>query len=230
MKNQEKEEQILQLISEKSQLKQDIFDNTINAFNDIKDILHDIVTNFNVKLKGMDKRLLLEYKDRGKFEVQIRVAGDILIFSMHSNIFEFNREHYIWKTSYAKDDKSGTYSGIINIYNFLADSFKYNRENDLGYLVGRIFINKDSHFMVEGKRMGNQYSAFETPLDKETLEEIITTAIIYSLDFDLLVPPYDTAKTLSVGQINYKVDSSRAQTGKRLGFNFNSDDVVHEGL
>ena len=36
----------------------------------------------------------------------------------------------------------GTFCGIINIYNFLSDSFKYNRESDLGYLVGRIFINK----------------------------------------------------------------------------------------
>ena len=43
-----------------------------------------------------------------------------------------------------------TYCGVINMYNFLSDSFKYNRENDLGYLIGRMFINKENTF-VEGK-------------------------------------------------------------------------------
>ena len=50
---------------------------------------------------------------------------------------------------------------MINIYNFLADSFKYNRLNDVGYLVGRVFLNKDLHYFVEGKRqLGFLYNDF----------------------------------------------------------------------
>jgi hypothetical protein len=48
------------------------------------------------------------------------------------------------------------------------------------------------------------------------------------LEFDLLVPPYDMVKIASVAQMNSKIDSSKLQTGKRLGFKFNSDDVLEE--
>ena len=43
-------------------------------------------------------------------------------------------------TSYVKEDKNRSYCGVIHLYNFLADSFKYNRLNDVGYLIGRVFI------------------------------------------------------------------------------------------
>ncbi len=45
------------------------------------------------------------------------------------------------------------------------------------------------------------------------------------MEFDLLVPPYDQIKIASVAQMHQKIANSRLQTGKRLGFRFNSDDV-----
>ena len=45
------------------------------------------------------------------------------------------------------------------------------------------------------------------------------------MEFDLLVPPYDHVKIASVAQMNKKIQSSIIQTGKRLGFLFNSDDI-----
>jgi hypothetical protein len=98
----------------------------------------------------------------------------------------------------------------------------------LGYLIGRLFINRESHYFVEGKRqMGFLYNNFgQAILDKESLRKIIETSILYSLEFDLLVPPYDMVKIASVAQMNTKIESSKLQTGKRLGFKFNSDDVL----
>ena len=146
---------------------------------------------------------------------------------MHSNIFEFDRSHGIWKTSYVKSDKTASYCGIINIYNFLSDSIKYNRMQDLGYLVGRIFINKDFHYFAEGKRqLGFFFNDFgNTILEKESLTNMITLAINYTLEFDLLVPPYDTVKIASVEQISDRIQLSKLRTGKRLGFQFNADDI-----
>jgi hypothetical protein len=46
------------------------------------------------------------------------------------------------------------------------------------------------------------------------------------MEFDLLVPPYDTIKIATVGQAEAKIQHSRMITGKRLGFQFNSDDVL----
>jgi hypothetical protein len=50
----------------------------------------------------------------------------------------------------------------------------------------------------------------------------------YALEFDLLVPPYDAVKLASVGQMTEKMHLSQLKTGKRLGFQFNSDDVLED--
>jgi hypothetical protein len=220
-------EQIIATLKAKSLTKQTIFDNTLNAFIVMKTVLADVTREFNQELKGQDRRINLEFKDNGKFEAQLRIAGDVLIFSMHSNIFEFNREHNIWKTTFAKQDAMNTYCGIINIYNFLADSFRYNREEDLGYLIGRVFINKDFNFMVEGKRqLGFLYNVMgQQKINRDNIREIIYNSILYALEFDLLVPPYDQVKIASVAQMLQNIENSKTQTGKRLGFIFNSDDV-----
>ncbi len=232
MNNQENSEstrtQILGTLHGKSTIKQKVYDNTFDVFTDVKEILHEISNELNDELENDDRRIRLEYRDRGKFEAELKVASDVLIFSMHSNVFEFDRDHLIWKTSYVQNDKQNSYCGVISIYNFLADSFKYSRLDDLGYLIGRIFINRQNHYFVEGKRqMGFLYNSFgSAQIDKEQLTKIIETAIQYSLDFDLLVPPYDTVKQATVGQMNMKIESAKLQTGKRLGFKFNSDDVL----
>ena len=62
-------------------------------------------------------------------------------------------------------------------------------------------------------------------LNKENLKTIIETAIQYAIDFDLLVPPYDQVKIATVEQMQVEINHSRIQTGKRLGFKFNADDI-----
>jgi len=149
---------------------------------------------------------------------------------MHSNTFEFDRNHPIWKNPYVQKNKNNSYSGIIHIYNFLADSFKYSRQDDLGYLVARIFINHENQYFVEGKRqMGMLFTNFgNEEITRDSLKKILFTAIQYSQEFDLLVPPYDAVKIASVGQLEAKIQHSKIVTGKRLGFQFNSDDVLQE--
>jgi len=224
----EKKLAIITTLKEKSLLKQKVFDNTLEAFSNVKDVLKSLAKEVNTNLSGMDSRIKLEYTDRSNFDAQIKVAGDILLFSMHSNIFQFDREHPAWKTTYIQKNKFNAYSGIINIYNYLADSFKYSRQDDLGYLIARIFINHEKQYFVEGKRqMGMLFTNFgNEEISKQSLYLIISTAIQYSLEFDLLVPPYDTVKIATVGQAEAKIQHSRVMTGKRLGFQFNSDDVL----
>jgi hypothetical protein len=224
----DKKTQIISTLKEKSLLKQKVYDNTFQAFGMVKDILKSISKEMNINVAGLDARVRLEYTDRSNFDAQIRVAGDILLFSMHSNIFQFDREHPAWKTSYIQKNKYNAYSGIINIYNFLADSFKYSRQDDLGYLIARIFINHENQYFVEGKRqMGMLFSNYGSEeLTRTSLQNIILTSIQYALEFDLLVPPYDTVKIATVAQAEAKIQHSRSITGKRLGFQFNSDDVL----
>ncbi len=224
----EKKLAIIKTLREKSVLKEKVYDNTLESFIFVKDILKSLSKEVNLNLGGIDSRIKLEYTDRSSFDAQLKVAGDILLFSMHSNIFQFDREHPAWKTPYIQKNKFNAYSGIINIYNFLADSFKYSRLDDLGYLIARIFINHEKQYFVEGKRqMGMLFTNYgNEEISNTALQIIISTAIQYALEFDLLVPPYDTVKIATVGQAEAKIQHSRLITGKRLGFQFNSDDVL----
>ena len=114
---------------------------------------------------------------------------------------------------------------MINVYNFLADSFKYNRINDIGYLVARFFLNKDLHYFVEGKRqLGFLYNDFVNEvINSDKIRKIIESSILYSMDFDLLTPPYDTMKVVSVSEVNEVTSAMSIKTGKRLGFKFQAD-------
>ncbi len=222
-----KTDKILGLLKTKSIVKQKIFDNTYKVFMLLKEVLVDVVNEFNPSLVELDPRVTVEYTNRGMFEAQLKVAGDMLVFSMFTNAFEFDRSHTIWKNSYVEGKPYNSICGMISIYNFLNDSFRYNRSGDLGYLIARMFVNKDFYYFVEGKQqMNNWVNNFGTMvISKEILRDIVESAILYTLNFDLLVPPYDSVKIITIDQMNSKIDSARFQTGKRLGFTFNSDDV-----
>jgi hypothetical protein len=223
-------ELIVNLLKEKSNLKQRVFDITLEVFNDIKVVLKELVNEINGEINGkVDDRVLLEYYDKGTFEVEMKIAGDILVFNMHTNVFDFPPEHSVKQISYFEEDPYRSFSGIISIYNFLADSIKFNRYEDLGYLIGRIFINKDKHYMVEGKRqLGLLYRDYHlNKVSKKDLKNIVLSAILYTLDFDLLVPPYDSVSILTVRSMLETINKAKMKTGKRLGFKFypDSDDL-----
>lgn len=212
----------------KSTVKQQVYANTVQTFTILKKVLIQLEKDYHSFLKGkVDYGALPRYKERGPFELEFKVGSDLLLFSMHSNIFEFDDKHPVWKTKYIDEDSMRSYCGTINIYNFLADSFKYDRLNDLGYLVARIFVNKDKHFFVEGKRQTDEVVkdfAIDA-ISPGIIRQIVETAIQYSIEFDLLVPLYDQVKVATVDQMRKKISHSKMTTGKRLGFSFNSDDV-----
>ena len=219
---------ILETIVSKSTLKQKVFDNTFATFNDLKETLLEMASEMDDQLDGLlDRRVRLEYRDRGKFEAQIQVANDMLIFQMHTDVFEFEPNHVIWQNPYVQTDRDNSYCGVINIYNFLSDSFKFNRNADEGYLIGRIFINREKCYFVEGKQQTSmrpmQFGKAE--IDSEALVRILESAIYYALHFDLLLPSYDDNKRVTVDQFNTKLDNSKFVTGKRLGYDFDVDDI-----
>ena len=150
---------ILKLLVDKSSTKQKVYKITKRIFTDIQKILADKAIKLNNEVANPD--IDVSYEDSGDFDAKLKFAGETLIFHMHTNIFDFKSSHQIYKTSYVKQDKMRSYCGIINIYNFLSDSLKYNRLNDAGFLIARIFINMDSHFFVEGdKELGFLFNDF----------------------------------------------------------------------
>ena len=129
--------------------------------------------------------------------------------------------------SSGKTERDNSYCGVIDIYNFLSDSFKFNRNADEGYLIGRIFINREKCFFVEGKRqtLVRPMAFGKEKITREDLVAIMETAINYAINFDLLVPSYEDNKRVTVDQFNSKMDNSKFITGKRIGYEFNVDDI-----
>jgi hypothetical protein len=216
---------LFEAIVKKASLKQHVYYNTYDTFNRFKKAIKKLVKDYHdLELQG-ERYIPFEYKNRGEFEVELKFGGDILIFMMHTNIFEFPRTHDIMKMPYITEEIDRSYCGIINIYNFLGDSFKYKRINDIGYLIGRVFINKDNHYFIEGKReIGLLYRSFDVAvMNDDSASKIIQSAITYTLNFDLLTPPYEQVKVLSVYEIQTTLDNMKIRTGKRLGFKFQAD-------
>jgi hypothetical protein len=219
--NTEKQNEIiLKLLSDKSVMKQDVYSNTIAVFNQLKDILKERAEELSDSVLKIDKRVNIFFKDISLQSMQLKVAGDILDFQMHSNVFEFDATHPMFKTGYIKNNKLNSYCGIISVYNFLADSYKYNRLNDLGYLIARIFINRERRFFVETKtQIGYKYHNLSTePINKDYLLDIVNELVIYSITFDLFTPPYDSVRQVTVYEMQEKSSSSALRTGKRLGY------------
>lgn len=219
--------ELFEAVVAKAGLKQEVYARTLNAFNVFKKETIHLAGDYHKKVKQAKWPIPFEYKDRGIFEFELKFGGDVLIFFMHSNVFEFSRDHEVMKSSYIKDDKRRSYCGIIHIFNFLADSFKYNRANDIGYLIGRVFVNRESHYFIEGKReIGLLYNNFPTSkLNTRTIGSIIRSSIQYTLNFDLLTPPYDNMKEVTVMEMQTTINNLQIRTGKRLGFRFQADEV-----
>ncbi len=220
------EELILETLRDKASLKYSIYKLTEEVFNELKQVLKELEIEFKQKTSEIDPRLKIEFIENSPYSVHLRVAGDVLVFEMHTNVFLFDSQHEVWNLSYAREDQSRGFCGLINIYNFLADSIQFRRSNDVGYLVGRLFLNKDRHFMVEGKRqMGFLYNNFSTDvLEKQKLRQVVLSAILYCLNFDLLTPPYETVQETTFNQITENAQTIKAVTGKRLGFRFHRDE------
>lgn len=221
----DKQHDLFQIIISKGNLKQQVYRNTLTAFQLIKKSIRDLDAEYHQKYDKDPRAIPFIHQERGDFETHLQFAGDVLIFMMHTNVFEFSRYHEVMMTSYVKQDLQRSYCGIINIYNFLADSFRYNRGNDIGYLIGRIFVNKDMCYFIEGKReVGLLYNNFgKEVVDEVSARAIVESAILYTINFDLLTPPYDSQKEVSLDEIRFMFDSLTLKTGKRLGFKFQAD-------
>jgi hypothetical protein len=217
------EENIVNLLKEKASTKQKVYRITKAVFSDFQEILKKKASTLNENID--DKNVEVTYDEAGDFDAKFKFSGDTLLFHMHSNVFDFDKSHQVHQTSYLKEDKMRSFCGVINIYNFLSDSLKYNRLNDAGFLIARVFINKDNHFFVEGdKQLGFLFNDFvHQQIDSYQIDKIVNAAISYSLNFDLQTPKFNDVKLVSVHQILDINNNHKIKTSKRMGFKFSSE-------
>lgn len=216
---------LVETILRKGGLSKDVTDKTYETLQGLKKVMKDLESNLKRDVGKADSRIRIHYKDRSDFEAEIKVADDLLLFVMHSNALVFDTAHPVWKNSYVSLDHSRATVGMISIYNFLSDSFKFERRNDTGHLVGRMFINREGNFFVEGKRqlgvLFNDFSSQKLNLDQ--LKSIVEQALLFSLEIDVSVPGFDAMKEITVFEAMVNTMQSTVSTGKRLGFKFEGE-------
>lgn len=213
---------ILSLLNERASVKQEVSDIGAQQFNALKDVVGELAESLCADECDVHSSVKIDLKEKNEYEFQLFFGGDVLHFSRHSNVFKFEDNHRIWKLSYIKEDRSRAYFAVIHVYNFMADSLRLQRLNDQGLLLGRIFINREGHFFTEGSR---QFSFIFNDLarqqcNKESLQRIAEAAIIYGLEFDLTVPPYQDVISASVKQVMAESMQREQYTSKKMGLGY----------
>ncbi len=218
-------ESVLQVLRTKSCMKQDVFAGTTDLFRMMKEVVQEIATDLAEQVTLADERLAIVHTDKSSTTFELKVAGDLIVFNMHTNVFKLDESNSLWKSSYLEDDPLRGYFGVINIYNFLSDSMKYGRDRDIGYLVARLLLNKEGHYFMQGKRrLGFLYNNLqEDVIERDRLREMLYTVIDHVLEFDLLTPPYDQVEQVSVSELIQLYANQQMSTGKRLGFRFQAE-------
>jgi hypothetical protein len=215
---------IKQLLESKSAAKQKTYKHLLAAFSDLSKESQRIVKELKKRTHPDDKDVTIEFNAVNEHEFHVKLAGDLLIFVLHTNIVTFDSEHFIMSDPYINLHEVNRYFGQINIYNFMSDSLKFNRVNDPGYLLARLMINHDNRFFVEGE--GQLASLFNTiskePVNKESLDALVKLSLAIAIENDLMAMPYPQVKFITLYQkLEHTPDLGG---GQKIGFRMSYED------
>jgi hypothetical protein len=211
-------EYIKLLLESKSTAKQVTYKNLLSAFQLLAKESKRIIDELRGKMKPGDEDVTVDFKIINEHEFQVKLAGDLLIFVLHTNVVTFAEEHAVMKTNYIREQEINRYFGQIMIYNFMADSVKYNRINDPGYLLARILINHENRFLLEGEgQLGFLFGSISTQAIREIeINQIVKIALQVAIENDLMAPPFPDVQFITLYQKNEKTQELGA--GQKIGF------------
>ena len=162
------------------------------------------------RAKPEDADVTVEFNVINEHEFDVKLAGDMLIFGMNTNIVTFEEPHPILTDAYIVGNDVNRYFGQVMIYNFMADSLKYNRINDPGYLLARLMINHESRFFIEGEKDLTDFNKIsEKPITEDNLVNLVKVVLKMSIENDLVAPAFTQVKSITLNQ-----KGPRAGTGR----------------
>jgi hypothetical protein len=89
----------------------------------------------------------------------------------------------------------------VMIYNFMADSLKYNRMNDPGYLIARLMINHENRFFIEGEKELADYDKIsDVAISENDLINLVKVALKMAIENDLVAPSFTNVKSITLHQ------------------------------
>ncbi|MEP0987048.1 hypothetical protein [Ekhidna sp.] len=211
-------ESIAEILLTKSSIKQKTYRNVCKAFKQLKKEAKSVIDELRSRTTDRDEDVKLEVESVNDQEFHVHVAGDLIVFVLHTNIITLPADYEYNKSDYVQDQPLRKYMGQINVYNFMADSFEFNRLNDPGYLLARLLINYENHFVVEGDRqIGFMFESVSAKsLEKVDLTVLIKLIIAQAAENDLIAPPFPKIRNITVREKLEKTQSLGA--GNKIGF------------
>jgi hypothetical protein len=148
-----------------------------------------------------DKDVTVEFNAINGQEFDVKLAGDMLIFVLGTNIVTLEESHLIMKEDYIRENDVNRYFGQIMIYNFMAESLKFNRSNDPGYLLARIMINHENRFFIEGEKELETYNGIShEPISDDDLKRVVKIVLKMAIENDLVAPAFVDVKSITLNQ------------------------------
>jgi hypothetical protein len=217
---------ILHLLESKSTAKQITYKNLLAAFTTLSNESKRIIQELNKKVRPGDDDVTMEFKIVHEHEFHVKVAGDLLVFVLHTNIVTFEETHPVMQDPYTKLNAVNRYFGQIMVYNFMSDSIKFNRVNDPGYLVARLLINHEGRYVVEGE---GRLSALSNKISESAITEIdlsilVKFALTVAIENDLMAPSFPDVRFITLHQKMEKTQELGA--GHKIGFKMSYQNKV----
>lgn len=225
MENQDPTAKIAHLIETKSKCKQITFRYLKEIFKQLHTVAENVVSQINGHIQNKDEDIIIEVRAISDHEFHIKMAGDLLVFIMHTNIVTLDPVHEFNKTEYVKEDPMRKYLSQINVYNFMADSFAFNRLDDPGYLIARLLVNYEKYFLIEGdKPLNFMYGhVSQKPLAESDLMILIQLVLNQSIESDLITRPFPEIRIITLGE---KVRQSQILSGGyKIGFQLSDQNI-----
>ena len=211
-------DQIFEKLKTKACVKQNAFRTVQEVFKILKAKAEDITTELRERIVKVDKSIEVRLIKKNEYEFQLKVGSDMLIFTLATNVVTFNDEYEVMKSDYVKEKAERKYFGQIMVYNFLADTIKYNRLEDPGYLIARLIVNNEKHFFVEGAQQLNFLFAdiVNNVISDDWLRLLVEKCIFTAIDMDLIGSTYPEIQNTNLKE---KMKNEKPMgTGQKVGF------------
>ena len=214
------------ILENKSVAKQVTYKNLLAAFGVLANESRRIVDTLSEQVKMEEDGVTVDFIEVNEHEFQVKLAGDLLIFVLHTNIVTFEESHAAMQLPYCKENEINRYFGQIMIYNFMSDSIRYNRVNDPGYLVARILINHENRFLVEGEgRLGFLFNKISSKaIEPADLNAIVQHSLTTAIENDLMAPPFPQVRFITLHQKLEK--TSELGAGQKIGFRMSYENEI----
>lgn len=189
------------LLESKSTAKQTAYKHICRAFSILEEDSKRVVDELKRRAQPSDKDVTVDFNIINAQEFNVKLAGDMLIFVLGTNIVTLEESHPVMKEEYIRDNEVNRYFGQIMVYNFMAESLRYNRTNDPGYLLARMMINHENRYFIEGERELESYNRIsEGPITDGVLEKVVKIVLKMAIENDLVAPSFTEVKAITLNQ------------------------------